>query len=114
QDPPESSDRLIINPVDIPGIRTATVGALIAAMPPAERPDVWIPSVGGRRGHPVILGPRAIDAVRHLPSGQTLRDVWNDPNLSLEHVSIDDPWCRFDVDTPEDYDRIRNEHGGGE
>ena len=60
----------------------------------------------GRRGHPVLFRKVLFPEFTGLGRGNTLKDVvegHGDHHLEVEG----DVWCTLDMDTPEDYERIR-------
>jgi molybdenum cofactor cytidylyltransferase len=60
----------------------------------------------GRRGHPVLFRKVLFPEIMGFGPGDTLRDVvegHGDNHLGIEG----DLWCTLDMDTPEDYERIR-------
>jgi molybdenum cofactor cytidylyltransferase len=64
------------------------------------------PVYEGRRGHPVLFRRALFPEILSLGRGKTLKDVvegHGDRHLELEG----DVWCTLDMDTPEDYEMIR-------
>jgi molybdenum cofactor cytidylyltransferase len=60
----------------------------------------------GRRGHPVLFRKALFPEIMNLGRGKTLKDVvegHGDHHLRVEG----DIWCTLDMDTPEDYERIK-------
>jgi CTP:molybdopterin cytidylyltransferase MocA len=98
-----------IAPVDVPLVRAATFRALGARWRSAGTPPRgWLAprGVGGRTGHPVVLGRELLS--RWSPPGfdtplRELRAAAN-PLLALD---VDDPGIHDDLDTPEDLARLR-------
>lgn len=89
---------------DYPLISAATIARLAAAH--GDAPDgIVIPCHQGRRGHPLLFS-RAILA--ELTHDLILRDlVRRDPGR-IRCLEVDDPGVLLDMDTPEDYSRIRS------
>jgi molybdenum cofactor cytidylyltransferase len=92
----------LIWPVDIPGVRATTVGAVLAAAPGR----IVIPTHGGRGGHPLAI-----------PAGRFAELLALDPSLGLRalvqarpdevvRLPVDDPGVLVDVDTPDDLDKL--------
>lgn len=97
---------MLLWPVDVPDPRAATVRALIerAATAPGR---VIVPAHHGRRGHPPLLPPAVVAALRDLPDGARLdRFVEAAGGAPLE-LAVDDPGVARDVDRPEDLVRVR-------
>jgi molybdenum cofactor cytidylyltransferase len=106
---PESPWLLV--PADHPLLNAAIVNAMAAAW--QARPDcsIVIPSFRGRRGHPVMLrwchheGIRRFDPCRGINA--YLRQF---PQETLE-VVVDTADILIDLDTPEDYAKLRQRFG---
>lgn len=95
---------VLLWPVDVclPGVEV--VGALLEARRRVPRRALWVPSYGGRRGHPVLLGPRAQSALRALGPQQPAREVVRSFAAvgEVEHVVVDDPGVLIDLNRPAD------------
>jgi molybdenum cofactor cytidylyltransferase len=94
-------------PVDacLPG--PEVLAALLAAREAAPARAAWVPSHGRRRGHPVLLGPLALERLRALDPDAPARGViraLSDEGL-LEHVEVADPAVLMNMNTPEDHAR---------
>jgi molybdenum cofactor cytidylyltransferase len=66
----------------------------------------------GRRGHPVLFRDTLFPEIMGLGQGKTLKDVvegHGDRHLEVEG----DVWCTLDMDTPDDYERIRERLDAG-
>ncbi len=60
----------------------------------------------GRRGHPVLFRDTLFPEIMGLGSGDTMKDVVE--GHGDHHMEIEgDVWCTLDMDTPEDYEMIR-------
>jgi molybdenum cofactor cytidylyltransferase len=60
----------------------------------------------GRRGHPVLFRKPLFDEVLGLGEGETMRDVVNRHESQHRYIEAD-IWCTVDLDTPEDYERVK-------
>jgi CTP:molybdopterin cytidylyltransferase MocA len=80
---------LVVHPVDVPLAHPGDLRSLLDVFaaplslgPPASAahpraPHCAAPCVHGALGHPLVLGPQALERLRTLdPATQTLRDVW--------------------------------------
>lgn len=65
---------------------------------------IIIPLYKGRKGHPTLF---PLSLVREVFSGLTLRDVITRHARSVHAVDVPDEGVILDMDTPEDYERIR-------
>jgi molybdenum cofactor cytidylyltransferase len=60
----------------------------------------------GRRGHPVLFRKPLFDELLGLGEGETMRDVVNRHESQHRYIEAD-IWCTVDLDTPEDYERVK-------
>ena len=94
---------ILISPADHPLVAPATIAAILAEG--ASSPGtIIIPSYRGRRGHPTLF-PRSI--VDELSSGGTLRDVIARHAGQVRQLAGEDEAVVLDMDTPDDYERLR-------
>ena len=88
---------------DHPLVSSETVRSLFNVH--AELPGwIIIPLYQGRRGHPTLF-PRII--IQDIFNGTTLRDVITTHAGAVRTVEVDDEGVILDLDTPEDYERIK-------
>jgi molybdenum cofactor cytidylyltransferase len=104
---PVDSGAALLFPVDFPLVTGREVAALIdrwrAARPGGAR--IVLPSHGLRRGHPALFDRSLFPALAALRPNGPIHDVVRAHAAAVEHVVVDEPWVRMDVDTPEDYER---------
>jgi len=102
-------DAAIITLVDRPGAQVATVRTLQQAYLESDR-DVWavIPEHNGRHGHPYVAGREMLEAFLRARKQSSARDVEHGNQQHIRYVEVDDPLVVWNVDTPEDYERILN------
>jgi molybdenum cofactor cytidylyltransferase len=67
--------------------------------------DIVIPTYRGRKGHPVYFKTHLVDEILHEPDDATLRDFIN--RKGYVTVEVDDEGIIIDVDSPEDYERVK-------
>lgn len=87
-------------PVDHPLVRPSTLAALVAAAR-LEPGALVVPSVDQRRGHPVVFPGWAAAELRAAPLDEGARWVFQRHPDRIVHVTVDDRWIRFNVNTPE-------------
>lgn len=92
--------------VDVPMIAVTTVRAVIAEWRRTRAPVVR-PAVGDRHGHPVIFDRAVFNELRSAPAEVGAKAVVQAHAAEIRNVPVDDPGCLVDVDTPADYDAIR-------
>ena len=90
--------------VDHPVVETETIEAMI----PSATPDCIVqPTFRGRRGHPVFLGADVLEEILQLPSSQGADVVVRrDPGRIIE-IPVNAPGILTDIDTPEEYEKLR-------
>ena len=104
-------DAAIIALVDRPPASPATVARLKDRFLERAAEGVWavVPHHGERNGHPLVVGREMINAFLSAPPDATARDVEHAHRQHIEYVNVDDPLVVWNVDTPEDYQRITSE-----
>jgi len=95
---------VIVLPSDYPLVTAGTIAALIAGHA-ASPASIVIPCHDGRRGHPLLF-PRFI--LDDLTKSLTLRDLVREDPRRISCIDVADPGVLHDMDTPEDYQRIRS------
>lgn len=93
--------------VDHPTVRSSTYRGLREAWEAAGEVGVFLSRRQGKRGHPVLLGPRALAAARHLDPTEELRMAVKAYPEDIKDVDVEDRGVNLDVDTPDDYQRLR-------
>ncbi|HPH95159.1 MAG TPA: nucleotidyltransferase family protein [Anaerolineaceae bacterium] len=91
---------------DQPQIDPTTVRALLGAYRQKPAPVV-MPSYQMRRGHPWLLRRDTWPEIWSLKPPQTLRDFLTKYKDAIQYVVVDTPLILEDMDTPEDYERLR-------
>jgi len=88
---------------DHPLVLSETIMGLVNAH--RSNPDsILIPLYRGRRGHPTLFPRKAIEDIFSL---ETLRDVIANRAESVRAMDVDDEGVVLDLDTPEDYERVK-------
>jgi molybdenum cofactor cytidylyltransferase len=98
-----ASTGVLICLADHPLVSSETIMGLVNAH--RSSPDsILIPLYQGRRGHPTLFPRKAIEDIFSV---ETLRDVIASRAGSVRTVDVDDEGVVLDLDTPEDYERIK-------
>jgi molybdenum cofactor cytidylyltransferase len=98
-----ASTGVLICLADHPLVSPATIRKIINAH--SGSPEVIvIPVYKGRRGHPTLF-PATV--IQDIFSGKTLREVITAHAGSVRTIDVGDEGVVLDLDTPEDYERIR-------
>jgi molybdenum cofactor cytidylyltransferase len=108
---PTVEDAWLLAPADMPNLSPRVIHGLISAHR-SNRPAVLVPTLGGKRGHPVLFPWTLAAEVYSLQATEGLNV------LRQRHASREVPcdWVEpagalafGDIDTPEDYQRARQE-----
>ncbi|HEX8523804.1 MAG TPA: nucleotidyltransferase family protein [Tepidisphaeraceae bacterium] len=94
---------------DQPLIASATIAALINTWRESDALAVR-PRYQSKRGHPVVLDRRAIRDVLALGADETLKDYLAQHERDVIELDVDDPMITFDVDTPADYEQVKQQY----
>jgi molybdenum cofactor cytidylyltransferase len=92
--------------VDQPGISAGIIDTLITRHRATLAPVVW-PEYEGRRGNPVLFDRDLLAELANLTGdtgGRALLGAYAD---RAERVPVSDPGVLLDIDTPDDYARLR-------
>jgi molybdenum cofactor cytidylyltransferase len=115
---PLPPDGCLLHTVDHPLVRARELRALLGAWEDrAPGVEIVVPSVDGRRGHPVLLGDGPVAELLALADDEPAHAVVRRDTGRIEHVVLDAPWMVRDIDRPEDLEAARAElarraHGG--
>ena len=93
--------KCFILPVDIPLVPRAVYEKLLAA-----DAEIVVPSFRGKSGHPLCCSQMVIPRILGEPDDSSLRDVVS--AIGFRAVPVEAEEILIDVDTPEDYERVRN------
>jgi molybdenum cofactor cytidylyltransferase len=101
-------DAAIVTLVDRPAAALATIQQIKAAFA-ASDDQTWaiVPEYGGKHGHPIIVGREMIEAFLRAPAASTARDVEHARQPHVGYFPVDDPLVAMNVDTPEEFERLR-------
>jgi molybdenum cofactor cytidylyltransferase len=69
--------------------------------------QIVVPIYRKRRGHPLIIDRSFWQAIMELPQGAAPRDMLRANQHALYELPVNTPSVLDDIDTPEDYNRIR-------
>jgi CTP:molybdopterin cytidylyltransferase MocA len=93
--------------VDHPLVDPETIGSLIENGAPDR---IVIPVFQGRRGHPVWFGANILQEILALTASQGANIVVRKDPSRIIQVPVNSPGILMDVDTPEDFQKLQNEH----
>lgn len=104
--PPETSAALLFL-VDHPLVDPGTIEALLSRVAPDR---IVVPVFDGRRGHPVLFGSDILREILVLPPTQGPNIVVRKNPGRVIQVSVNFRGILADIDTPEDFKKLQNEH----
>ena len=99
---------LVPRPGGSPGIWAGVVKELLAATTGAH--SIIVPTHAGRRGHPALLRWRHASGIRADPPNEGINAYLRSHGDELFELPVADPGVLANLDTPEDYERIRADH----
>lgn len=100
------TEAILVTLVDVPMVAVSTVTRVVTAWKRTHAPIVR-PAIGDRHGHPVIFDRSVLDALRAAPIDAGAKTVVRAHERDLLNVPVDDEGCLVDVDTPDEYRRLR-------
>jgi molybdenum cofactor cytidylyltransferase len=103
---PRDLDAWLLAPADMPLLSALLVRALVEKYSHSQCSIVSPRSADGRTGHPVLFSWRLAREVAHLPNG--LNELLH--RHPVAYVEWQDADAFIDVDTQDDYDRLRNRY----
>ncbi|MEA2604019.1 MAG: molybdenum cofactor cytidylyltransferase [Acidobacteriota bacterium] len=98
---------LLVSPADLPRLRGDSVAELLRRMIDSGAP-LAVPVYQGKRGHPLAIAPALIPEIPTLDPAIGLKQLRDRHAAALLEVTVDDPGVVWDVDTPEDYERLED------
>lgn len=98
-------DRVFFMPVDVPLFTAKTVEALLNT-----HAEIACPVCDGLRGHPIMLSDRVIGQILEDDGDCGLQGALSRCGIPEQLVAVPDAGVLRDIDTPEDYDLLLQEH----
>ena len=110
---PRPDEGWLLAPADHPLLDLAVIDRLILAWRKSPG-NILVPACRGQRGHPTLFPFRLVPDVFPLPPDQGLNGLLRLRADEIEQIDVDSPAVISDLDTPEDYARLREdwERGG--
>ncbi len=99
-------ERWFVAPADMPTLNARIINRIIEANP--RRDSIVIPLFNGRRGHPISLPWSLSERVAALAENEGIDRLLRDH--PIEYLEISDELRPEDIDTPEDYLRLRKQY----
>jgi len=106
---PRDTDAWLVAPADMPRLSAAIVSRLLENHQPDE-PSILLPTLQGRRGHPVLFPWPLASRVNELGSDEGLNALVDREIVTeIACEDIAELGAFSDVDTPDDYEQDRGE-----
>ncbi|HEY2116168.1 MAG TPA: nucleotidyltransferase family protein [Candidatus Angelobacter sp.] len=101
-------DAAIVTLVDRPPAEVETIQQLRAAFLGGDE-QTWavVPEYGGKHGHPFVIGREMIEAFLRAPVHSSAREVEHANQTRIRYLPVSDPLVAANVDTPEDFEKLR-------
>jgi molybdenum cofactor cytidylyltransferase len=104
---PREDDAWLLVPADHPALRPAAIRQVVRGREANPGATIVIPTFQGRRGHPVLLSWSHVARIQAFPKGQGLNAYLRQHPAATLEVAVDSGDILCDLDTPEDYERLR-------
>ena len=95
---------ILLIPGDITNVSEKTIRTILSGTK-----DIRIPSYYGKKGHPVYFSKKMVNLIAKESINSRLDDFIAKHEDSTEIIEVDDGFINFDVDTIEDYNKLRKE-----
>lgn len=110
---PDTADAMIVLLGDMPDVTSAHVDRLIAAFNPLEGRAICVPTVGGKRGNPVLWAKRFLAEMLALRGDVGAKHLIGQNEDVVAEVEMGDAGVLNDVDTPEALATVRTRSNSG-
>jgi molybdenum cofactor cytidylyltransferase len=104
---PQPDDGWLLAPADHPVLDADVVRRLGASREARPERSLFVPVCGDKRGHPTLFTWRHVAGIRSLPPGQGINAYLRLHAEEIVEVPIERNGVLLDMDTPEDYERLR-------
>jgi molybdenum cofactor cytidylyltransferase len=101
---------LLVALADQPTLSSRLIDRLIDRSRATDK-TILIPTYCGKRGHPVLFSWSLASQIRAIPSDCGLNWLFKQRGNEVEECPVDDAGSLVDLDTPEDYERLRRSDG---
>lgn len=103
---PAENDGWLLIPADHPIVEPIVLERLVTnwLLSPEK---ITVPIHKGRRGHPTIFPWSLADQLEQIPQDQGLNWLLRNGETNIEEIECEEPSVLWDIDTPEEFLRIR-------
>jgi len=106
---PTGDDAFLVAPADMPRLSAAVINRLLDEHCARGESSILIPTIAGRRGHPVLFPWSLAAEVHGLKADEGLNAIVERQNrrqIPCEDLAADNEYPFADIDTPEDFRRL--------
>ncbi len=103
---PDEPDVWLLAPADMPRLHPKVIDLLLQSHDP-QSPTILVPTMDGRRGHPVLFPWPLARAVGKLGPDSGVNKLLDEN--PVREIARDEPTILEDLDTPEDYRRLQGD-----
>lgn len=100
------ADAYLICLGDQPQICPDAINELIECAKQTDK-GLIIPTHEGKRGHPILIRAKYVEEIINLPLTYGLNEILNRHPDDVMEMPFGKPCVTMDIDTPEDYERLR-------
>jgi len=93
---------------DQPMLNSTTINTLLKGFWSADK-NICVPTYRGRRKTPAIFSRRFYSHLMNIKGDIGARQLIDDNPDQVLTLEIDDPLCFFDIDTPQDFENLKNQ-----
>jgi molybdenum cofactor cytidylyltransferase len=104
---PRPDDAWLLVPVDHPTLTASVIRELERARRSNPARSIFVPTFHGRRGHPLMLTWRHVGGIFAHTAGEGLNSYVRQHSADVLEVPVENETVLWDLDTPEDYERLR-------
>ncbi len=104
---PCPNDTWLLVPADHPALDSVVIPQLESAYAAQPQFSIVIPTHNGRRGHPTLFAWKHVASIRTWPAELGLNTYVRHHATQTLEVPVSSPGVLWDMDTPEDYERLR-------
>ena len=101
------TDAWLLAPADHPTLDAVRRSRTVRIVPRDPSHSILIPVHGGRRGHPALVAWRHVAGIRALPADRGINAYFREHASDVREVPVSSRGVLCDLDTPEDYERLR-------
>lgn len=105
---PAQENAWLLQPGDHPFLRREVIRALQDAWQAHPERKIFVPTCNGPRGHPTLIGWSHVVGIRAFPAGQGLNAYLRSHAEATLEVPVEHEEILWNLDTPADYERLRN------